>query len=161
VAITYVEVDADNLSTWHKPLFDFVSTLDMTMRCNAAAVARGLTTLTYPSMAGIQEHVDLDDLIVVRQDGGVVLGYLICSADTKYGGCQAKWIGIPFMAPPQNMADAYAAMGDIAIAKYGWLWGRVTHPGMRNIMLTLVIGCDNSIEDQPDIVVYDPLGNKP
>jgi hypothetical protein len=159
VAIVYVEVDEGNVDTWSQPLFHFARLLDLAQRCNAAAVAANKITMTYPSVAGIQEYVSRGDLVVVAHDEGVVKGYLICREDLVKGGCQAKWIGVVFLTPPQRMVDIYTSMGDIAIARYGWLWGRVTHPGIRNIMVSHSVA-EKGLDGDDEIVVYDPLGNR-
>jgi hypothetical protein len=166
VAITYIEVDESNLSTWHQKLYDFGATLETDQRCNSSAIASGGWQFTYPSMEAIRYFAELSTtdraMIVVAQDTGNIHGYLICTDDRsgKYGGCHCRWIGIK-PNPPTASADIYKRMGDVAIAKYEWLWGRVTNNAIRTLMLNLVDGCDNSIAGQPEIVVYDPLGNKP
>jgi hypothetical protein len=156
--INYVEVDATNIDSWRQPIYDFARTLDANQRCNVAAVAAQRWDLTYPSLVMLNEFVDRDALIVVAQDTGTVNGYLIATDDSssngKYGGCYCRWIGMPFMAPPQKMAEVYAGMGDIAVARYGWLWGRVSHPGMRNIMIMHIDGCELGIDGEDQIVTY-------
>lgn len=153
MVIEYVEVDANNLASWHQSLFEFARDLDITQRCNAAAVTAGRMLLTYPSFSAIQEYVNRGDLIVIAHEGNNIKGYLVCREDTKLGGGQAKWIGCVFIAPPQNMVDVYSTMSDFAVARYGWMWGRVTHPGIHNLLLVNVPECEED-QDDPDILTY-------
>lgn len=157
MAISYVEVNSSNELTWKAQLYSFASTLDVAQRCNAAAVAANKLQLTYPSPAAIQEFIDRDCLIVVAQENGVIFGYMICVDDRglygKHGGCQCRWIGIGGVPPPA-IPGIYAAMGDIAVSRYGWLWGRVTNATIRNLMVTIISGCALGIPDEPEIVTY-------
>lgn len=152
MAIAYVEVNASNVGTWKQPIHDFASALDIGQRCNAAAVAKARWDRTYPSLVAIQEFVDKHALVVVAHDAGAVRGYLVCVDDDKWGGCQAKWIGAGGV-PPAQLPGIFAAMGNIAVAQYGWLWGRVSNATVRNIMITAIEGCEISGSD-PEIVTY-------
>jgi len=155
MAVNYTEVDATNLDQWCQPVRDFSKSLDVELRCNAAAVARQKWDLTYPSFSMIREFVDRDALVVVAHDGDEVVGYLICTddRDRKYGGCYCRWIGLKDL-PPEEMSDIYSSMGDIAVEKYGWLWGRVSNTDIRNFMINFIDGCELGIDGDDQIVTY-------
>lgn len=144
MSIQYMILDTDNVAEWKNKLYRFAANLDLSMRCNAEAVNKQKFILTYPSIDAIQEFIDREDLVVIAIDGIEVVGYIICVDDRegKHGGCRCKWIGVGVI-PVEQHASVYTAMGDIAVAKYGWLWGRVTNEGIANIMLNQIDGCES------------------
>ena len=159
MAISYIQVNDSNLNTWHQKLYDFGNTLEIQQRCNASAIASGGLQFSYPSMEAIRLFSQLatndQAMIVIAQDTGAIHGYLICTDDRggKYGGCYARWIGIKPNPPPAS-ADIYSRMGDVAVAKFGWLWGKVTNNAIRSLMLAQIDDCELGIPGQSEIVTY-------
>lgn len=156
MAVSYSIVDDSNVDTWRPALCGFARNLDTSQRCNASAVAAQRWELTYPSEQMVNEFVSRNALIVVAEEDSEIIGYMVCTddRDRKYGGCYCRWIGLKFMAPPMRMAEVYAGMGDIAVAEFGWLWGRVSNGAVKSLMLAHVDGCELGIPGDSDIVTY-------
>lgn len=154
MAVEYVSLNESNISEWKNKIYRFAANLDVGQRCNAAAVSKQRWSLTYPSINALQEIVNRGEMLIVAHDGEEIVGYMICVDDTngKYGGCHCKWIGVGGV-PPGQMPGIYAAMGDFAVSRYGWLWGRVTNDLMKGQMMEHIFDCDAD-DLGPGIVTY-------
>jgi hypothetical protein len=153
--MTVTEVTGGNVDLWGPRIWEFTTTLDVGLRCNASAVAAGQLGMTYPNRGDVEQYVSRDDaMVLVSTDNDTMRGYAIVvdDRDGMHGGCHCRWIGTssPSAALQRTV---YTELGDIAVERYGWLWGRVSHPGIRNLMINSIPGCA-LLGTEREIVTY-------
>lgn len=150
-----IEVTEANAAEWAPKIVNFTSTLDVLQRCNLPAVQSGRTDLTAPSEAAVDAFIADPDAFVCVAEGalGVMRGYIICTDDRvkqRHGGGYVRWIGTLALLPVVRQAVFDELIG-AGTARYGFLWGRVTHPEIHDFILNNIDGV-HPLDGDPDLI---------
>lgn len=144
---------------WANQITALAQSLVSAERCNASAVAAGRLELTFPDLATVQAFLARPDaLVVICHDGPTLEGYLIVVDDRggKLGGGQGRWVGLTGV-PAAQRAGVYRGMLELAVAAYGWVWGRITNTTVRTFLANNITEGAIALED-PEIITYKRPG---
>jgi hypothetical protein len=127
---------------------EFAAAMDWGWRCTQLP---DRPERTHPPRRQIDAHLASDRSTTwVAEDNGTLVAYLICRETDD--GCQGRWYGIT-PGPPAEMAEITKTLMDLAVARYGRLWGRLTNPAVHRLFRD-VPGVSPTRD--PEVLSYEP-----
>jgi hypothetical protein len=159
VALTVTEVTPELAAQHLDAIHDFAKSVETSWRCNSRAVAEGNLLATYPTREALAHHVnDPESYVAVYLDGLTIYGAIVVADDEgkKRGGGHIKWLVGASVGSLAAKRTGFLALINAATARYGWVWGRIGHDAIRE----MILNADPSIReagDDPMVLVNGPL----
>jgi hypothetical protein len=130
-------------------IHDFAMQMDWQWRCNPS---QERPERSYPKLHQIVAYIaEARSTVWVAEDHGNLVAYLICRETGD--GCQGRWYGVQ-PGSPAEMAEITKAMMDLAVARYGRLWGRLPNPAVHQLFAEVPGVVPNP--RHPEVLIYGP-----